>query len=234
MFTGLVQAVGYVAETRPLRGGRGARQGLRLTIDPRGWLPAPETPALGDSICVSGVCLTVAAPVDPRRPRLVFDAVEETLQRTNLGSLKRGSRVNLERSATMATLLGGHLVQGHVDGTGVVHRVKRDAGDWRVWIEVPLVADRFDPMTCIVPKGSITLDGVSLTVVDAWSDKSRRGFHVALIPTTLEKTTLGSLKRGSVVNLEADVIGKTVVTWLERYLPGQRTPKPITRKGRRA
>src|SRR5207244_2638471 len=124
-----------------------------------------------------------------------------------------------------------------VDGVGIVQRVRRDPGDWRVWIEVPRPATGmggFDPMSCIVPKGSITVDGVSLTVVDPWSEDEDRGFQLALIPTTLEKTTLKSLKRGSVVNLEADVIGKTVVTWLERYLPTQQSGKPASRKGRRA
>lgn len=237
MFTGLVQAVGRVAEVeRSGARGRGRGTSLRLLIDPQGWIAAPAglRPAAGDSVCVSGVCLTVAEPPDALDGLLAFDAVAETLSKTNLGRLRKGDPVNLEHAATMSTLLGGHLVQGHVDGLGVVHRVRREAGDWRVWVKVGEGSggvDRVrvsgrrahvglaDLMSCIVPKGAIAVEGVSLTVVDLWEDTDgARGFSVALIPTTLAQTTLKRLKRGDAVNIEVDVIGKMVVGWVRRYV----------------
>lgn len=214
MFTGLVQAVGIVVQSRR------TTAGLRLLIDPAGWDHQPER---GDSISVNGVCLTVAALGGRSGNRgsgsigWAFDAVPETLDKTTLGSLKRGDRVNLEHAATASTLLGGHLVQGHVDGVGHIRRVRRGT-DWRVEIDFPEAGSagadagvRFEE--CIVPKGSVTVDGVSLTVAGL----TRHGFEVALIPTTLAQTTLKTLKRGQTVNLEADLIAKTVVSWVQRF-----------------
>jgi len=195
MFTGLVQGVGAVAESRA------NAAGLRLTIDPRDW---PHRPAAGDSIAVSGVCLTLAAPVGGDG-RLAFDVVSETLTKTTLGRLRPGSRVNLERSLAAADLMGGHFVQGHVDGVGTVEHVQT-GGDWRVRIRPPAELAAY-----IVPKGSVTVEGVSLTI--AGTDPSGT-FEVALIPTTLARTTLGELRPGAGVNIESDVIARTVVHYL--------------------
>lgn len=222
MFTGLVQALGKV-RARERRAG-----GVRLSIQPLGW---DHTPAEGDSISVSGCCLTVAESV--RRtsgtPVLAFDAVPETLSKTRIGRLRVGDEVNLEHAATPSTLLGGHVVQGHVDGLGEVERVRR-SDDWRVRIAVPHPGTKAWPtdpsagdlMQYIIPKGSICVDGTSLTVAGLWGEldpgrAGRRGFEVALIPVTLGATTLKSLRAGDAVNLEADCFAKTVVHWLRHY-----------------
>ncbi len=193
VFTGIVQAVGRVDALTP------TPAGLRIGIDPLGWAYRPGP---GESIAVNGVCLTCHARPD-QLPMLVFDAVPETLTRTTLGSLAPGSAVNLEHSLRADSLLGGHLVQGHVDGLGRVERVVREP-EWRVRVRTP---ESLTPLG--VPKGSIAVDGVSLTIASA--EPGRAVFEVALIPVTLERTTLGRLVEGSHVNLETDIIARTVV-----------------------
>ena len=160
-------------------------------------------PELGDSISVNGCCLTVAG-MQGRIAR--FDVVHETLRRTTLGGLAAGARVNLEHAVTVQTLLGGHIVQGHVDGLGSVIRIAA-ADDHRIRIEAPA-----DLQVAIVVKGSITVEGVSLTVAACEAD----WFEVALIPETLRRTTLGALTTNQRVNLEADYIARIVVSWLEQ------------------
>jgi riboflavin synthase len=201
MFTGLVQAVGMVAAVSPAAGG-----GTRLVIETGGWRHGARP---GDSIAVSGCCLTVVGDPGPDG-RLSFDAVPETLAKTTLGGLAVGSKVNLERSLAAGDLLGGHMVQGHIEGMGEVVRVKAEEGDWRVWVRVP-----GELMAAIVPKGSITVDGVSLTVADM--DVEHQTFGVALIPTTLEQTTLAELRAGSRCNLETDIIARTVVHVMRNF-----------------
>ena len=157
--------------------------------------------ALGDSIAVNGCCLTVAA-CDGET--FTADVMHETLAKTSLGALEPGARVNLERAVTPTTRLGGHIVQGHVDGTGtVVSRMPSE--HWEV-VEISLPADleRY-----LVAKGSITVDGISLTVVSVEPGRDQ-SFTVSLIPETLARTTLGSKQPGDVVNLEVDVIAKYV------------------------
>jgi riboflavin synthase len=180
VFTGIVREVGRVASF----------DGRRLVVD------AQTTPAEGDSIAVAGVCLTA---VDGSR--LAFDVVEETLRRTTLGALEVGDRVNLEPALRAGDPLGGHLVQGHVDGVGRVRAVGE-----LVWIDAPAELRRY-----FAEKGSVTVDGVSLTVAALDAD----GFAVALVPHTLEVTTLGALEPGDPVNLEVDVLAK----YVERLLP---------------
>jgi riboflavin synthase alpha subunit len=182
---------------------------LRLSIDPLDW---DHRPAPGESICVSGCCLTLA---EPAAGSLVFDVIPETLRRTTLGGLGTGARVNLERSLAAGDLMGGHLVQGHVDGVGVVQRVT-GGGDYRVTVRPPA-----DLMPYIVPKGSIAIDGVSLTI--AACDPAAGVFEVSLIPATLEKTTLGELAEGGRCNLETDAMAKTIVHYLRYYggAPGE-------------
>lgn len=202
MFTGLIQAVGSVASISP------TATGVRIVIDPRGWA---YTPALGDSIAVSGACLTVAAFQSlgggPGNHHWCFDAIPETLAKTTLGSLRPGSPVNLEHALTPSTLLGGHFVQGHVDGVGTVESIDTAHGQWRVTVRPPASVMRY-----MVPKGSVCLAGVSLTIADLTADT----LTVALIPVTLEKTTLGTLQPGDQINIEADVLVKAVVATVER------------------
>jgi riboflavin synthase len=189
MFTGIVEELGEVAAVEPVA------DSVRLTI--HGPL-VTEDAAHGASIAVNGVCLTV---VEHSGGAFTADVMRETLDRSGLGALAPGSRVNLERPVRLADRLGGHLVQGHVDGVG--HIVARDPGErWDVvTISLPAELSRY-----VVGKGSITVDGVSLTVVEARAD----AFTVALIPTTLELTTLGRKGPGDPVNLEVDVIAKYV------------------------
>jgi riboflavin synthase len=181
MFTGIVREVGRVVEF----------DGSRLVVD------AVTKAAAGDSVAVDGVCLTV---VDDSR--LAFDVVPETLSRTTLGGLRPGDRVNIEPSLRAGDPLGGHNVQGHVDGIGHV----RSIGD-PVWIDAPPELLRY-----CVDKGSITVDGVSLTVAAV----HEASFAVALIPHTLAETTLGDLQPGDPVNLEVDVLAK----YVEKLLSG--------------
>lgn len=199
MFTGLVQHVGRVASIRP------SPAGATLVIDPMGW---DHHPAQGDSIAISGCCLTVAAPAEPGRV-LGFDVIHQTLRLTTLGGLKPGDRVNLEHAATPTTLLGGHIVQGHVDGVGQARRVETETpGEWRVRIECPLALRRY-----LSPRGSVAVDGVSLTIAAV----VEVGFEVALIPTTLQRTTLGGIgPTPRPVNLEVDALVKAVVYAMEQ------------------
>jgi riboflavin synthase len=195
MFTGLIREVGSVVAID------GGDAGVRLVIS------APETAAaaaLGDSISVDGVCLTVVAAGEGR---LAFDAVPETLARSSLQTLEPGSRVNLEPALRAGDPLGGHYVQGHVDGVGVVRSVEPEGEGRRIWFEAGEAELRY-----VVEKGSIAVQGTSLTVA-AVDDG---GFAVALIPHTLEATTLGTLTPGSSVNLEADVLAKYVEKLLAR------------------
>jgi len=198
VFTGLVQTVGEVIAAADREGGR------RLLVRAPGW---PHDPAPGESISVSGCCLTLASGEEDGAGTLAFDVVAETLEKTTLGRLTPGSRVNLERSATATTLLGGHIVQGHVDGVGEVVAAQRDPADWRVTIRLPSALMDFIP-----PKGSVAVDGVSLTVAAV----SRDAFDVALVPTTLAETTLEALDVGRACNIETDILAKTVVHWLSR------------------
>jgi riboflavin synthase len=194
MFTGIVEELGEIVEV--IGDGDAARLAVRgrtVTAGARH----------GDSIAVNGVCLTV---VETRGDVFTADVMAETLKRSNLGALRVGERVNLERAATLSTRMGGHLVQGHVDGAGTI--LSRVPG--REWtsmrFSLPPGLSRY-----VVEKGSITVDGVSLTVVAVTVDS----FEVGLIPTTLGLTTLGYKEVGDPVNLEVDVIAKYVERLLE-------------------
>ena len=190
MFTGIVEELGEVLGLDTL-----AEDAARLTL--RGAVVTTDA-RHGDSIAVNGVCLTVVHVGDGA---FTADVMKETLDRSALGGLGPGSPVNLERAVTMATRLGGHLVQGHVDGVGVV-RGRRPAEHWElVEISLPSELSRY-----VVEKGSIAVDGVSLTVAALGADS----FTVSLIPTTLAATTLGRRAPGDQVNLEVDVLAKHV------------------------
>ena len=195
MFTGIVETLGEVVSIEP----RG--EGCRLRVR------APEVVdglSLGDSIAVNGACLTVCLLSGDE---ISFDAVRETLDCTSTGSLVEGGRVNLERAMRADARFDGHIVQGHVDGVGKVTELRRNADDVELHIACsPELAG------LLVDKGSVTVQGVSLTVVAA----REAGFHVALIPHTLEVTNLGQLATGDLVNLEADILGKYVASYLAR------------------
>jgi len=189
MFTGIVEAMAEVIElvSQP----PGAKLVLRSPV-------IAADAQLGASIAINGCCLTI---VEIRGEELAFEAGPETLSRTNLGELRVGSKVNVERSLAVGDRLGGHFVTGHIDGTGQLEK-RIDDGDWStLWFKTP-----GDLMRQMASKGSVAVDGVSLTLVDVDSDQ----FSVALIPHTLEVTTLGALKPGHRVNLETDLLAKYV------------------------
>jgi len=189
MFTGIIQHVGEVVRAAVTAAGR------RLAIDLG---PLAEGLREGESVAVSGACLTATAVKGGVGE---FDVVHETLERTTLGQIRVGSRVNLERSLRLGDGLDGHIVQGHVDGVARVRRIDRAAGGWVVHFECD--KSLTDEMAA---KGSVAVDGVSLTLVSVEDGR----FSVALIPTTLAKTTLADLRAGDSVNIETDILGKYV------------------------
>ncbi|ATY84753.1 riboflavin synthase [Kyrpidia spormannii] len=195
MFTGIVEEIGILREVRP------TDQGVELTVQAHRVL---EDAKIGDSIAVSGVCLTV---VDLVSEAFRVDVVAETLRRTTLGAVSPGARLNLERAVTLQTRLGGHLVSGHVDGVGTVEEVGFEGDSAVVEVRVPAPLQKY-----IAEKGSVAVDGVSLTVMGV----TEKGFRVALIPHTQKETTLGELRSGSRVNLEVDVVAR----YVERLLRG--------------
>jgi riboflavin synthase len=205
MFTGIVESVGIVEEIE---------SGDDLTRLVVGAEPITDGVKPGDSVAVNGGCLTATSIRDGR---ISFEVVRETMERTSLGDLKVGARVNLERAMRAGDRLDGHIVQGHVDGVGTIRQLIREGNDVRLQIDCdPDLAD------CVVEKGSIAVDGVSLTV----AAQSPSGFEVALIPHTLEITTLGDRQPHDRVNLEADVLGKYVKRYVERLLPpNDQTPR---------
>jgi riboflavin synthase len=196
MFTGIIEEMGNV---KALRHEAGAAR-----LDVSASLVLGNT-ALGDSICVNGVCLTV---VDMDKSGFSADVAVETLKVTNLGELKSGAKVNLERALQLSSRIGGHLVSGHVDAVGRIREKREEGNGWRIFIDAPASVLRY-----VIRKGSIAIDGISLTVADV--DKT--GFSIAMIPHTAKLTTLGFKSAGDSVNLESDIIGK----YVERLLAGR-------------
>ena len=199
MFTGLVEALGEIVEIAP------DPPGVKLTIlAPAVMTGDPDRKAcrIGDSVAINGCCLTVVA-IDG--DRWSFQAGTETLSRTNLGAQSVGDVVNLERPLQTGAELGGHFVQGHIDGIATVDAIEKD-GDWvTMWFKLAP-----EWMRLLVPKGSVAVDGISLTVVDVEAER----FSVALIPHTLQVTTLGVRNVGDSVNIETDILAKHVVRLL--------------------
>ncbi len=196
MFTGIVQALGTIQSAADTGAGR------RLVVALAELAAAPI--ARGDSVCISGVCLTAvkcAAGVAH------FDVITETLKRSTLGGKKPQDRVNLELSLRGDSFVGGHFVQGHVDAVARVVAVREDARDWRVTFGVPA-----ECMVYLIPKGSVAVDGVSMTIAEVGEGT----FTLAVIPTTLEKTTLAKLRVGDQVNVETDILARTVVHYLQQ------------------
>lgn len=195
MFTGLIEDVGRV------KGIESSRDGARLEVESR--LGGQLDP--GDSIAVNGACLTV---VVSGVNSFAVEAINQTLQMTSLGGLSEGAPVNLEPALAAGARLGGHLVQGHVDGVGSVTSTEADGFSRRVTVELPTGAGRY-----VIPQGSITIQGVSLTVTEVDGDSAA----VALIPETLDRTNLGELAAGDPVNVELDVIARYVEKMLSPY-----------------
>lgn len=196
MFTGIIQAVGTV------KGRRSVSDGVSMTVTGIGALRNLEP---GDSVAVNGVCQTVEYGSNGE---ITFTAVGETLKRTTLDELRSGSRVNVETAATVETALGGHIVQGHVDGVGTVRSLVRVGKDWLLSVRVPK-----EVLDLLVAKGSIAIDGVSLTVIDPKPDGV---ITVTIVPFTFENTIIGQYRAGTRVNVEADILGKYVIRFLER------------------
>jgi len=207
MFTGLVETTGRVERLS----GRDDEVRLRVAA------PFAREIARGESVAVDGVCLTAVG-----RGAGWFEAVvsPETLSRTTLGLRAKGDRVNLERSLRTGDRLGGHIVQGHVDGVGVVERVAPEGSGRRIVVRIPGNLEDY-----VVLKGSIAVDGVSLTV----AARGSRRFEAALIPETLEVTRLGDYAAGTAVNLEVDMMARYVVEYLRNHASGRPAAAPVTR-----
>lgn len=199
MFTGIVEELGVIKAVR-----RGA-DSAQLVI---GAVKVIEGSRVGDSIMVNGVCLT---SVFFRDRQFTADVMAETLDKSNLGILKTGDRVNLERALRLGDRLGGHIVSGHIDGSGTITRLEKNDIAMLVTIKAPEVVMRY-----IIEKGSIAIDGISLTVVSFAKD----AFQVSLIPHTARETTLGFKNIGDTVNLEGDIIGKYVERMMGLRNPG--------------
>jgi riboflavin synthase len=195
MFTGLIEAIGEVKEIR--RAGSGATLMLRMP-------PSFSDCSPGDSIAVDGVCLTIT---DIRGNVSSLDISMETLERSTLGELKAGGMVNLERAMRLSDRLGGHLVSGHVDGTGILKSIGREGRSWLIRISLDPSLGRY-----LIEKGSIGVDGISLTVNNCTEDS----FRVAVIPETMRKTTLLRKRAGDTVNIEIDMISKYIEKLIDR------------------
>lgn len=193
MFTGLIEEIGIVREVRRCPGS------VRLVISAPKMAPHVM---VGESISINGACLTAVAAIPPI---VEFDAVQETIDKSALRYLRANDHVNMERALALGDRLDGHMVQGHVDGVGRIHSIRKSGGDNRITINAPS-----DVMLYVVPKGSIAVDGISLTIADMGDD----WFTVAIIPQTLAATTLAEKKAGSMVNLETDIIGRYVYKYI--------------------
>lgn len=202
MFTGIVEETGAITAVKP------TANSIQLTVRAR---TCARGVRLGDSIAVNGCCLTVTKIGNAKAGKtLRFDLLRETWERTNLSAAKVGSRVNLERALPVGDRLGGHFVTGHIDGTGVITRWERSGKDHVLEVAAPAEVRRY-----LIFKGSIAVDGVSLTVAKV----TRRGFQVWIIPHTFEATALHEHQTGDRVNLEADLLGK----YVDRLLKARRT-----------
>jgi len=202
MFTGLIEAICVVKSARPNAGG------VSLTVD-LGNLA--EQCKIGDSIAINGACLTIA---ELTGSLATFELSTETLARSTLGKLKPSSKVNVERAMKPTDRFGGHFVQGHVDGTATIKAIKRQGQ----FADIEFAAQP-ELLSQMVVKGSVAVDGISLTIAGL----NRSSFSVALIPQTLKRTTLGTAKAGDTVNIETDMIVKTIKSYLDKILPQKQT-----------
>ena len=197
MFTGIVNSMGKV--TSVSRSKRGAETIIRIRLGKFG-----RGLKRGDSICINGACLTATRLSEGE---IEFEMVAETIRRTNLGQVKPKEMVNIERSLRLGDRLEGHFVLGHVDGTGIIEDIQKESSETIIWIKLDKVLTR-----SLVSKGSLAVDGVSLTIVDVEGDR----VSVSLIPHTLKVTTLGMKRNGDRVNIETDILGKYVTSNLPK------------------
>jgi len=204
MFTGIIETVGKVT------GIDRVGESVRLTVAAG---RIAEDVHIGDSVAINGVCLTVTSVA--QAPQISFDAVYETMRKTALGTLQVGDAINLERSLSVGGRLGGHIVQGHVDGTGRIASIRPVGNSWFIYIDAAPELMRY-----IVTKGSVAVDGISLTVAES----ADRTFSLSIIPHTWENTTLHEKRAGDPVNIECDIIGKYVEKMLGGYIAGGGDP----------
>jgi riboflavin synthase len=218
MFTGLIQETGKIVEVRTLASSAGRAALRRVTVS-AGSIPSELK--LGDSVAVSGVCLTA---VEIRDKQFSADLAEETLERTSLGRLLAGSLVNLELPARARDRLGGHIVQGHVDGTGTLLELNKikDGEDWRMVIEIPHGLSKY-----VVAQGSITVEGISLTVARIEANR----VDMAIIPHTYQATNLRALRPGDAVNIEVDVLAKYAEKMTQGAASGKFTVAELIKQG---
>jgi riboflavin synthase len=202
MFTGIIEGLGEVKSISSLKGDlrRSADMRLKLKIPAR----LLKGLKLGDSMNLNGTCLTV---VNKRNQMVEFELVRETTKRSQIGQLKKGDLVNVERSLRLGDRLGGHIVLGHTDGLGIIDEVNRKDTETKMWI----ICEDHGLMPYIAQKGAIAIDGISLTSNDV--NGKRNKFSVSLIPFTLENTTLGLKRKGDLVNIEIDVLCRYVINY---------------------
>lgn len=209
MFTGIIEEIGTIQSMKQ------QKTSMELTISTQHLLSDVK---LGDSIAVNGICLTVTSYTDTT---FCVDIMNETLKRTSLSLLSCGSPVNLERAMNIQSRFGGHIVSGHIDGTGTIFRIKTDGIATLYTIKVPLHITRY-----IVEKGSITIDGISLTVVSV----TEQSFSISVLPHTKEHTILHTKRRGDLVNLEVDLIGKYIEKLILPYQDTHKVSSNITKE----
>ena len=194
MFTGIIEGLGnIVAFDKKTNNRSAAKMKINLGKIAKGL-------KVGDSVAINGVCLTA---VDISKGITEFEMVGETIKKTNLGFLRRGDKVNIERSLKVGERLEGHFVLGHVDGVGIISKIEKQSNQIQIWIKIPKELSKH-----IIKKGSITIDGISLTVVDALKDQ----FSVSIIPHTMQITNLNYKKVGDKVNIETDILGKYILS----------------------
>ena len=194
MFTGIIEGLGNIVSFDKKTNNRSAAK-MKINIG-----KIAKDLKIGDSVAINGVCLTA---VSISKGITEFEMIGETIKKTNLGSLERGDKVNIERSLKIGERLEGHFVLGHVDGIGIISKIEKQSNQIQIWITLPKELSKH-----VIKKGSITVDGISLTVVDVLKDK----FSVSIIPHTMQITNLSYKKVGDKVNIETDILGKYILS----------------------
>ena len=194
MFTGIIEGLGSIVMFDKKTSNRSAAK-MKIKLD-----RIAKGLKVGDSVAINGVCLTA---VNISKGITEFEMIGETIKKTNLGSLERGDQVNIERSLKVGERLEGHFVLGHVDGVGIISKIEKQTNQVQIWIKIPKELSKH-----VIKKGSITVDGISLTIVDKLKDQ----FSVSIIPHTMQVTNLGYKKIGDKVNIETDILGKYILS----------------------